>query len=78
MTESPAKPRLNITAVLALILGVLVSPIALPVGWFAREQIKRSNERGNGLAIAAIVLGSVAIVAWVAIAVSAFLWWLSL
>lgn len=78
MTESPAKPRLNITAVLALILGVLVSPIALPVGWFAREQIKRSNERGNGIAIAAIVLGSVAIVAWVAIAVSAFLWWLSL
>ncbi len=78
MTESPAKRRLNITAVLALILGVLVSPIALPVGWFAREQIKRSNERGNGIAIAAIVLGSVAIVAWVAIAVSAFLWWLSL
>jgi hypothetical protein len=78
VTESPAKRRLNITAVLALILGVLVSPIALPVGWFAREQIKRSNERGNGIAIAAIVLGSVAIVAWVAIAVSAFLWWLSL
>lgn len=78
MTESTAKPRLNFTAVLALILGLLVSPIALAVGWFAREQIKRSGERGNGIAIAAIVLGSVAIPFWIVIAVTAFQWWLSL
>ena len=63
---------------LALVLGVLVSPMALPLGWFAREQIKRSGERGNGVAIAAIVLGSVAIAAWIAGAVLLFIWWLSL
>ena len=63
---------------LAFVLGVLVSPMALPLGWFAREQIKRSNERGNGLAIAAIVLGSVAIIAWVTGAVLAVLWWATL
>lgn len=78
MTESRTQQRRNITAVLGLILGVLVSPLALPVGWFAREQIKRSGESGNVLAIVAMVLGSVAIVAWIAVAVLAFQWWLSL
>jgi hypothetical protein len=52
--------------------------MALPLGWFAREQIARSGERGGPLAVAAIVLGSVAIVAWIVAAVLAFLWWLSL
>lgn len=78
MTETPPTPRRNVTAVLALVLGILVSPMALPIGWFAREQIKRSGERGSGLAVAAIVLGSVAIVAWIAGAVLLFIWWLSL
>ena len=52
--------------------------MALPLGWFAREQIKRSGERGRGLAISAIVLGSVAILVWIAGAVLLFFWWLSL
>ena len=78
MSETPATPRRNVTAVLAFVLGVLVSPMALPLGWFAREQISRSGERGRGLAIAAIVLGSVAILAWITGAVLVFLWWLSL
>ena len=78
MTESTVAARRNVTAVLALILGVLVSPMALPIGWFAREQIKRSSERGMGLAVAGMVLGGVSIVVWVWVAVSAFLWWLSL
>ena len=78
MTDSTPRTKRNITAVLAFVLGVLVSPMALPLGWFAREQIKRSNERGNGLAIAAIVLGSVAIIAWVTGAVLAVLWWATL
>jgi hypothetical protein len=78
VTDSTPQTKRNITAVLAFVLGVLVSPMALPLGWFAREQIKRSNERGNGLAIAAIVLGSVAIIAWVTSAVLAVLWWATL
>lgn len=70
--------RRNITATLAFILGVLVSPMALPLGWFAHEQIKRSGERGNGLAITAIVLGSLSIIAWVTGAVLVVMWWASL
>ncbi|MFM6967330.1 MAG: DUF4190 domain-containing protein [Microbacteriaceae bacterium] len=78
MTESTPAARRNLTATLAFVLGVLVSPMALPLGWFAREQIKRSGENGMGLAISAIVLGSVAIVAWITGIVLLFLWWLSL
>jgi len=78
VTESTRRRRRNTTAVLAFVLGILVSPMALPLGWFAREQIARSGERGGRLAVAAIVLGSVAIVAWIVAAVLAFLWWLSL
>lgn len=78
MTESTPTTRRNLTAVLALVLGVLVSPMALPLGWFAREQIKRSGESGNGLAITAIVLGSLAILVWITGAVLLFFWWLAL
>jgi hypothetical protein len=78
VTESTPTTRRNLTAVLALVLGVLVSPMALPLGWFAREQIKRSGERGNGLAITAIVLGSLAILVWITGAVLLFFWWLAL
>lgn len=77
-TPETATPRRNITATLALVLGVLASPMALPLGWFAHEQIKRSGERGNGLAISAIVLGSLAIIGWVTAAVLAVVWWASL
>lgn len=52
--------------------------MALPLGWFAREQIKRSGESGNGLAITAIVLGSLAILVWITGAVLLFFWWLAL
>jgi hypothetical protein len=78
VTESTPTTRRNLTAVLALVLGVLVSPMALPLGWFAREQIKRSGESGNGLAITAIVLGSLAILVWITGAVLLFFWWLAL
>lgn len=78
MTESTGNKRRNITAVLAFVLGVVVSPMALPLGWFAHEQIKRSGERGNGLSIAAIVLGALSIIGWVTAAVLGVVWWASL
>lgn len=77
MTTPPLAKR-NTTAVMALVLGLLASPMALPLGWFAREQIKRSHERGTGLSIAAIVLGSVSIIGWVVAAALGIAWWLSL
>lgn len=70
--------RLNPTAVLAVVLGGLISPAALPLGWFAREQITRSGERGRTLCTVAMSLGWLAIAVWVVGAVLFALWWSSL
>ena len=78
MTETAATPRTNPTAVLAMILGVLMSPMALPLGWFAREQIRRSREQGERLCIIAMALGAVGTVVWIVGGVMLYLWWVTL
>lgn len=78
MTEPAPKPRTNPTAILAVILGALMSPMALPLGWFAREQIRRSREGGLGLCTVAMSLGAVASVVWLVGGVLLYLWWASL
>jgi hypothetical protein len=52
---SPA--RVNVLAVLALILGCLLSPLAALFGHIAVAQIKASGERGLPAAWIAVVLG---------------------
>lgn len=78
MTETTSAPRTNPTAVLAVILGVLMSPMALPLGWFAREQIRRSRENGGPLCTVAMSLGAVATVVWIVGGVVLYLWWSTL
>ena len=78
MTETTSTTRTNPTAVLALILGVLMSPLALPLGWFAREQIRRSRENGARLCTVAMSLGVVASVVWLVGGVMLYLWWATL
>lgn len=78
MTEPRAKPRTNPTAILAVILGGLVSPMALPLGWFAREQIRRSGESGLRLCTVAMSLGAISSAVWLVGGVLLYLWWASL
>ena len=78
MTETVATPRTNPTAVLAVILGVLMSPMALPLGWFAREQIRRSRENGERLCAVAMALGVVGTVVWIVGGAMMYLWWATL
>jgi len=78
VTEIVAATRTNPTAVLAVILGALMSPMALPLGWFAREQIRRSHENGERLCIIAMALGAVGAVVWIVGGVMLYLWWASL
>jgi len=78
VTETTATPRTNPTAVLAVILGALMSPMALPLGWFAREQIRRSREQGERLCIIAMALGAVGTVVWIVGGVMLYLWWVTL
>jgi Domain of unknown function (DUF4190) len=58
-----ALPRVNILAVLALILGCLVSPLAALFGHLALNQIGRTGERGTAIAWVAIVLGYLSLAA---------------
>jgi len=57
--ELPPPSKLNTLAVVAFVLAFVVSPAAIALGVIARGQIRRTGESGNGLATAAVVLGSV-------------------
>ena len=78
MTEPSTKPRTNPTAILSVILGSFLSPMALPLGWFAQEQIRRSGENGLRLCTVAMSLGAIASVVWLVGGVLLYLWWASL
>jgi hypothetical protein len=65
-----ALPRVNILAVLALILGCLVSPLAALFGHLALSQISRSGERGTAIAWVAIVLGYLSLAALLVLGIS--------
>ncbi|WP_234880671.1 DUF4190 domain-containing protein [Mycolicibacterium phocaicum] len=54
-------PQTNGLAIAALILGLTVAPLAIPFGHIARSQIRASGERGDGLALAGLVLGYLSI-----------------
>jgi len=60
--EPPIR-RTNVLAVLALILGCLLSPLAALFGHVAVSQIKTTGERGLAPAWIAVVLGYIWLVA---------------
>ena len=67
---SDSLPRVNILAVLALILGCLISPLAALFGHLALTQISRSGERGTAIAWVAIVLGYLSLAALLVLGIS--------
>jgi len=68
--EATVLPRVNILAVLALILGCLVSPLAALFGHLALTQISHSGERGTAIAWVAIVLGYLSLAAVLVLGIS--------
>jgi len=68
--EATMMPRVNILAVLALILGCLVSPLAALFGHLALNQISHSGERGTAIAWVAIVLGYLSLAAVLVLGIS--------
>ncbi|PJJ65252.1 DUF4190 domain-containing protein [Compostimonas suwonensis] len=70
-TESPApspyqapaaQPGYNVLAVVGFVLSLLAfNVVAVILGFIALSQIKRTGERGRGLALAAIIIGFVSI-----------------
>jgi Domain of unknown function (DUF4190) len=55
------RPRNNQLAMIALVLSFLglLAPVGLALGVVARGQIRRTGEAGEGLALAAVIIGGV-------------------
>lgn len=72
LTATPVttEPKMNVLAIIALILGCLISPLAALFGHIALTQISRSGERGTAIAWAAIVLGYLSLAALLVIGIS--------
>jgi fatty acid desaturase len=59
----------NTLAIVSLVLAFVFAPAALVTGIVARRQIARTGEEGSGLALAAIVLGSLGTALFLALVV---------
>lgn len=53
----PVSDKYNTLSIVAFVLAFFVSIAAVVIGHIALSQIKRTNERGWGLAVAALCLG---------------------
>jgi Domain of unknown function (DUF4190) len=62
-TVQQANPRANPLAIVALVVGFGFPRLAIPVGHVAGAQILRTGERGDGLALAGLVLGYLGLIA---------------
>lgn len=68
--ETPATPRngFNVLSVVALVLVIALSPLAVIFGYLALGQARRANQRGETLALWAIGLGWVVVAVWLVVA----------
>jgi hypothetical protein len=72
LTATPARPapKVNVLAIVALVLGCMLSPLAALFGHIALAQIGRRGERGTAIAWVAIVLGYLLLAAYLVIGIS--------
>jgi hypothetical protein len=72
LTATPAQPapKINVLAIIALVFGCLLSPLAALFGHIALSQIGRRGERGTAIAWVAIVLGYLSLAAYLVIGIS--------
>jgi hypothetical protein len=64
------EPRYNVLAIVSLVSAFVLSLVAVITGHMALGQIKRTGEKGRGLAIAGLVLGYVGIVSGIITAIA--------
>ncbi|QHC67481.1 DUF4190 domain-containing protein [Rathayibacter oskolensis] len=69
---TPASDRYNILAIIGFIASFFVSIVGIVLGFVALSQIKRTGEKGRGLAIAAIIIGFAAIIITIFLVIGLF------
>ena len=55
-----ARRPTNTTAIVSLVFAFLFPPVGIVLGVMARNQIRRTGEEGDGLALAGVIVGSIA------------------
>ncbi|MDN4596093.1 DUF4190 domain-containing protein [Leifsonia virtsii] len=58
---APAQPGWNVLAIVAFIATFFISILGIILGFVALSQIKRTGEQGRGLALAAVIIGFIAL-----------------
>lgn len=56
---------INVLSVVALVMAIALSPVAVVFGYLALGQTRRASQRGEGIALWAIGLGWLALAVWV-------------
>lgn len=67
--QPPAGQKTNTLAIISLVTGFCISLAAIITGHIALSQIKKTGEKGRGLAIAGLVLGYLGVVAGIIVSV---------
>ncbi|MDP5228721.1 MULTISPECIES: DUF4190 domain-containing protein [Arthrobacter] len=67
---TPQKSGTNVLAILSLIGAFIINIVGVILGIIALVQIKRTGQRGKGLAIAGIVIGALSIIIGIVVMVS--------
>ena len=73
----PAQPapaeKWNVLAIVGFVLSLLgTNIVAIVLGFIALSQVKKSGERGRGLALAAVIIGFASIVIYIIIFIATF------
>ena len=71
--EDPALQGVNVLSIVAFVLAIALSPLAVLFGYIALGQTRRARQRGETLALWAIGLGWLVLAAWV-VATASLIW----
>src|SRR3954451_22326490 len=71
-------PPTNPMAIAALVCALTIAPVGLGLGIAARRQIRRTGEGGDGLALAAVIIGGVVTGIYVLLIVLLVIGWIAL
>ncbi|MBM7832655.1 hypothetical protein JOE59_003360 [Agromyces cerinus] len=73
--SAPSAPaeKWNVLAIVGFVLSLLgTNIVAIVLGFIALSQVKKSGERGRGLALAAVIIGFASIVLYIIIFIATF------
>lgn len=72
-SQSASAEKWNVLSIVGFVLSLLgFNVVAIVLGFIGLNQVKKTGERGRGLAIAAIIIGFISIVLFIIIMIVTF------